>query len=265
MRQKFSFQFILKTLVIAFPAVFFLLFPFSGASGILIFVAVIAFAFMLPTPQRRFMRYQKNLPTSKVRSMASGLVELEGKLVSQKLIRAPMSGKHCIGYYHSITEEERDTNGESRYRLVHEEKQCSAFVLDDGTGKVQIEADNLDFYLLPVSEEKRSGRQIWREYRLEAGEECLLIGQAVRRDNQMIIRRDSLRRVFGVAPVHSLKRRDKLNVLLGRARYYCVAIALFIALILVLPVDVQHRQVVIHYSQLLPFLDVFPSLSGPSQ
>ncbi|MBA7932440.1 hypothetical protein HV127_14440 [Klebsiella sp. RHBSTW-00215] len=265
MRQKFSFQFFLKTLVIAFLAGLFLLFPFSGTSGILIFVAVIAFTFMLPTPQRRFMRYQKNLPTSKVRSMASGLVELEGKLVSQKMIRAPMSGKHCIGFYHTVTEKEHDTHGQPRYRLVHEEKQCSAFALDDGTGKAQIVAENLDFYLLPVSEEKHRGRQISREYRLEAGEEYLLIGQAVRRDNQIVIRRDSLRRVFGIAPVHTLKRRGKLNVLLGRARYYCVATALFIALILGLPVDVQHRQVVIHYSQLLPFLDVFSSLSDSSQ
>ncbi|WP_437888149.1 hypothetical protein [Phytobacter sp. V91] len=81
----------------------------------------------------------------------------------------------------------------------------------------------------------------------------------------MVITRDALRRVFGIAPVGNLKRRDKLNIVLARARYYCIAIALFIALVLVLPIDVQHRQVIIHYSHLLSFFNVSSPYEGSGQ
>ncbi|WP_437888147.1 hypothetical protein [Phytobacter sp. V91] len=135
-----------------------MLIPFSGIYGILFFVGLVALKFMLPTPQRRFMRYQQSLPTSKVRSMATGLVELEGRLVSQQLIRAPMSGKNCIGYYHTVMEEERDSDGKTNYRLIFEEKRCNAFLLQDATGKVQIDASNLDFFSAP-----RKGRNTHQE------------------------------------------------------------------------------------------------------
>lgn len=265
MRQKSSLRSISRIGFILLQLILLLLIPFLGIYGMLLFVAVIALKFMLPTPQRRFMRYQQSLPTSKVRSMATGLVELEGKLVSQQLIRAPLSGRRCIGFSHTISEEERDSRGNTRYRLIHEEKHCAAFMLQDGTGKVQIDASSLDFFLLPVGEETRTGRQILREYRLEAGEEYLLIGQAVRQGSEVVITRDRLRRIFGIAPVGNLKRREKLDVVFGRARYYAVATALFIALMLVLPVEVQHRQVIIHYSHLLPSLDWSSPRSGSAQ
>lgn len=265
MRRKLSSRLLTGTGFVLFPVIAFLLMPYFSVFGPLLIVGIIVLKFILPTPQRRFMRYQQNIPTSKVRSMAMGLVELEGSLVSQQVMRAPMSGKNCIGFYHTVTEEKRDSDGKTDYRLVHKEQRCNPFILQDSTGKVQIDASNIDFFLLPVKEEIRTGRQILREYRLENGEDYLLIGKAIRRNSEMVITRDALRRVFGIAPVGNLKRRDKLNIVLARARYYCIAIALFIALVLVLPIDVQHRQVVIHYSHLLSFFNVSSPYEGSGQ
>ncbi|GEM_PF-2577357 len=236
--------------------------PFLGMSGIIVFIGIVIITFMLPTAQSRFMRYQQLLPTSKIRSMATGIVELEGNLLAQQQIEAPLSGQRCIGYYHTIEREERGRDGNTRYRLIHEEKRCQPFRLQDGTGKVQVEADTLDFHLLSANKTVRRGREIEREYLLEQGPNYLLIGQAVRRGGEQVIVRDKLRRVFGIAPAGNLLRRSKLDALFSRARYFIAATALAVALLLVAPIEVQRHQVIIHFAQWLSFTHSAPLLSG---
>lgn len=74
-----------------------------------------------------------------------------------------------------------------------------------------------------------------------------------------MLTRDRFRRVFGIAPINNLQRRSKLDALFGRARYFIVVTAMTIALLLVMPIEVQHRQVIIHFTQLLPFASLQPA------
>ncbi|MCW2482364.1 hypothetical protein, partial [Candidatus Symbiopectobacterium sp. NZEC135] len=230
-----------------------ILIPFFGILGIVAFIGIVIFRFMQPSAQSRFMRFQEMLPGSNVRSMATGMVQLKGKLVAQQRILAPLSEESCIGYYHCISEEDRDLEGRTHYRTIHEEQCCHPFLLRDSTGSVLVDAIGLDFHLLSVNAERRSGREIEREYILRQGSHCLLIGRAVRRGDEWVITRDKLHRVFGIAPIAHIQRRKKLNVVFSRARYFLVGTALAIALILAVPIEVKQHQVVIHFEQLFSF------------
>lgn len=242
----------------------FMLIPFLGMPGIILFICLFIIASMLPNTQSRFMRYQQILPTSKVRSMATGIVELEGSLLAQQQIQAPLSGQRCIGYYHTIEREERKSDGKTRYRLIHEEKLCQPFRLQDDTGSVSVDVESLDFHLLPTNKTVRRGDEIEQEYLLTRETPYLLIGQAVRRNGELVLTRDKFRRVFGIAPINNLQRRSKLDALFGRAKYFIVATAMTIALLLVMPIEVQRRQVIIHFTPLLSFSSSQPT-SGTIQ
>ncbi|ECD9609743.1 hypothetical protein LSB85_002085 [Salmonella enterica] len=242
----------------------FMLIPFLGMPGILLFICLLIVVAMRPNTQSRFMRYQQILPTSKVRSMATGIVELEGRLLAQKQIQAPLSGQRCIGYSHTIEREERESDGKTRYRLIHEEKLCQPFRLQDDTGSVPVDVESLDFHLLPTNKTVRRGDKIEQEYLLTRETPYLLIGQATRRNGELVLTRDKFRRVFGIAPINNLQRRSKLDALFGRARYFIVATAMTIALLLVMPIEVQPRQVIIHFTPLLSFASSQPA-SGTIQ
>ncbi|ECC3552276.1 hypothetical protein AU825_08210 [Salmonella enterica subsp. salamae] len=236
-----------------------MLIPFLGMPGIILFICLLIIVSMLPHAQSRFMRYQQILPTSKVRSMATGIVELEGRLLAQKQIQAPLSGQRCIGYYHTIEREEQESDGKTHYRLIHEEKRCQPFQLQDDTGSVSVDVERLDFHLLATNKMVRRGDEIAKEYLLTRETTYLMIGQAARRNGELVLTRDRFRRVFGIAPINNLQRRSKLDALFGRARYFIVVTAMTIALLLVMPIEVQHRQVIIHFTQLLPFASSQPA------
>ncbi|MBN3065097.1 hypothetical protein H5A21_13650 [Pectobacterium aquaticum] len=237
-----------------------ILIPFFGVLGIIALMGIVIFRIMQPSAQRRFMRFQEMLPGSKVRSMTAGMVQLEGKLVAQQQMLAPLSEERCIGYYHCVTEEKRDREGRTHYRIIHEEQCCHPFLLRDGTGSVRVDAIDLDFHLLSVNAQRRSGREIEREYIVKQGHKYLLIGNAVRHGDDWVITRDKLHRVFGIAPIGNIQRRKKLTVVFSRARYFLVGIALAIALILAVPLEVKQHQVDIHFEQLFSFSFYSPSM-----
>lgn len=231
--------------------------PALGGPGFALLALIILLISLIPGDERRFFKYQQNLPTSKIRSLAMGIVELQGRARAVKTLTAPLSGRRCIGYRHTIHEEERDDDGDKRYRLIHKEERCLPFVLEDDTGEVQVDAKGLGLYVLPVFKEQQSGDRVAREYVLEHGAEYLLVGKAVRRGSGVGIVRDNIRRVFGIAPVGHLKRRVKLNAQLAVWYGYTAAIAIVAALILVLPLEVVHGKLLIHYADWPPYRYLF--------
>lgn len=230
--------------------------PLLGVLGIFLFFVVLIITVMLPDSESRFIKLQATLPTSKIRSLAMGLVELQGKVVARERLQAPLSRRPCIGYYYCVHRETRDKDGKKSWRLVSQEQRCNDFTFEDDTGKVQVSGESLDLHLLEKSKETFSGWERYREYRLDAGGNYLLIGQAVRRGKNVVIVRDKLRRVFGLAPVGNLVRRSKLNGLLRTGGVYAAAIALIIALILTLPIKSSGQRVWIDYADWPPYLMV---------
>lgn len=225
---------------------FFILFKF----GAVLILSVIAISLLRPSGQNRFLKYNNKLPTSSVGSLKSGIVKLEGIVTGQTLLRAPLSNKPCIGYEYTAYEERRNYDNESHFCQIHQEQRCNEFTLQDATGKVTVEGEGLDLQWLRASKKKRAGDEIKCEYRLEPGERCVLIGLAVRQNERVYITRDSKRRIFGIAPVSNLIRREHLEVMLGRAGYYLVGMALAVSLMLLVPLEVTHHQLTLDFGQL---------------
>lgn len=81
-----------------------------------------------------------NMPTSKIRSVALGLVEIYGKVAKHKeTLTAPLSGKECVYCRLSITEWKRGRKRSYPVELRAKEKGV-LFKLDDGTGKILVDA-----------------------------------------------------------------------------------------------------------------------------
>ena len=82
----------------------------------------------------------ENIPTSKIRSIAMGLVEIFGEIIPTKkqTILSPFSNKKCVYYKYTI-EEYRRTGKHSHWVTVKKEEQSVPFYIKDETGKVLID------------------------------------------------------------------------------------------------------------------------------
>ena len=85
----------------------------------LVIFVVIAILFLLPNSKKNFLRIQASLPTSKIKSLAKGLVELQGKLIMKTPLISPIGNEECIGYYYIIEDIERDKDGKNSYTTIH--------------------------------------------------------------------------------------------------------------------------------------------------
>lgn len=94
----------------------------------------------------------KDIPTSKIRSAAMGIVELKGKTVPKHLIFSPFSRKSCVYYRYRVEEyRKRHSKDGIRYsweQIASGEKRIS-FYLEDETGKALIMPDEAEI-MAPV-------------------------------------------------------------------------------------------------------------------
>lgn len=86
-------------------------------------------------------------PTSKIRSMSMGLVELKGKASAMgEVIRAPFTGEKCIGYYCEVEKEIR-TRRSTYWKTIDEFKKYPDFYLEDETGKIAINPEDANIMI----------------------------------------------------------------------------------------------------------------------
>ncbi|MBU0472099.1 MAG: E3 ubiquitin ligase family protein [Nanoarchaeota archaeon] len=81
----------------------------------------------------------ENIPTSKIRSLAMGLVEIKGKVISQagKVLKSPFSQSDCVYYKYTI-EEYRRSGKHSRWVTIDKGEKGDYFYLKDDTGSVLV-------------------------------------------------------------------------------------------------------------------------------
>ena len=89
-------------------------------------------------------RLFENIPTSKMRSVAMGLVELKGKIkVADKTLEDPFDEKECV--YWNVTIDEYVKRGKRRTWVTrHRLKKSVTFLLSDDTGSVLIDSNKAD-------------------------------------------------------------------------------------------------------------------------
>lgn len=86
----------------------------------------------------RRKRRIENVPTSTVRGLALGLVELIGKAKKNKHLISPLTRTECIFYRYTIERYERRGKSSSWVTVAKGDSCFSPFWLDDGTGKMLV-------------------------------------------------------------------------------------------------------------------------------
>jgi hypothetical protein len=103
-----------------------------------LFVGV--FLFVMGFIWLRQKRLIENIPTSKVRSIAMGLVEIFGEAVpaKKKVLKSPFTNKDCV-YYKYIIQEYRSSGKSGHWATIKKGNKSVNFYLKDKTGSVLVD------------------------------------------------------------------------------------------------------------------------------
>jgi hypothetical protein len=106
-------------------------------------------AFFYGFKKLRRKRLIENIPTSTVRGLAMGLVELIGVVRPASILRSPLAGTECAAYKFQV-EEYRSSGKSGRWETVaHGDSFSCPFYLEDATGKVKIYPSGSELYWQP--------------------------------------------------------------------------------------------------------------------
>jgi hypothetical protein len=103
------------------------------------------------------LRTVKNIPTSKIRSVAMGLTEIKGTVSGEKTVKSPLTQTPCTFCMYDITERENNRSS-MKYKVTQTGTTGNAFMLSDGTGTVPINPQGAEFIFKPstiISKQKK--------------------------------------------------------------------------------------------------------------
>lgn len=178
------------------------------------------------------MKMQKSLPTSKIRSVAMGLAEIQGKIIIDEPLISKIKKKRCAGYYYFIQEIDHDKDGDETLTTIHSEFLFNPFYLEDESGKIKVLPENLK--LLHFEEYSyRAGGKKYNEYVLEEdGDDYLLIGKADSQNNEPVFTYDEHKKILSITPVTAVEKHDLAMYYFTKARPYIIVFLLWTAFIL---------------------------------
>lgn len=121
--------------------------------------ALVCLYLMLSRLQRA--RWIEDTPTSRIRSAAQGLVELNGMLDAggHEPLRSPLSNKPCLWYRFRVEEYRGRSDRDSQWRTVEQGVSERPFLLRDPTGACWIDPLGADVY--PKHRRRWEGNQRW--------------------------------------------------------------------------------------------------------
>jgi len=100
----------------------------------------------------RKKRLLENTPSSKIRSMAMGLVEVQGTVAGRSALAAPFSGRECVHW-----EVEISTAGRRGWQRVHHDASGQPFFVTDETGTALVYPQGSEFQMMFQVEEECTG------------------------------------------------------------------------------------------------------------
>lgn len=186
-----------------------------------------------PSRKSKFLKLQEMLPTSKVNSIAMGVVEVIGDLEEIEPLISPHFNKPCIGYFFKIEKEgKRDSDGDTTYHTVHTEQKVGVFKIKDETGSVTVNGDGLEFFFDRI-DKRNGGKTRYSETYLLPNDNMLLIGYADSDNGEVIINKGNEDTIFGVGLPGNIAYRNKVQPLLNSfltTLFFITLILLFIIL-----------------------------------
>lgn len=124
--------------------------------GLIMGFAFGIFFFLWGFSRLRRRRLIENIPTSTIRSLAMGLVELAGTAKSKTLLKAPFTGKDCVFFRYTIERLEQRGRSTEWVVVAEGDSSTSPFFLNDTTGSVLILPKDAELFL-PVNYEFMNG------------------------------------------------------------------------------------------------------------
>jgi hypothetical protein len=97
-------------------------------------------------------RIVENIPTSTIRSLALGLIELNGKAKKAKLIKSPVTNTDCVYYRYKVERYE----GKHWTTVAQGNSDDCAFLLDDGSGSITVLPGDAEL-IMPANYEFETG------------------------------------------------------------------------------------------------------------
>jgi hypothetical protein len=109
----------------------------------------------------RTCRLIENTPTARIRSMAMGLVELNGKVEGRSTMIAPFSGRVCAHWEVDIASRGRRKDG---WSIIHRNQSGNPFYVEDDTGLALVFPEGATCKVRYGSEEECSGLNLPEVY-----------------------------------------------------------------------------------------------------
>ncbi|MFK7059786.1 hypothetical protein V3Q90_06575 [Flavobacterium oreochromis] len=250
-----------KVLSLILTIVVFGVFSFLGIyTFVIVFLAIIVMAF-LPSNKNRFLKYQAILPTSKIHTVAMGLAEVRGKLKAKELLKSPLKDKDCIGFYYEIEDCTTDSEGRDSYSTIFTNQVCNPFYIEDETGVIAVNPENLELVWLKVDEQYTTRGKRHTQYLLKPNDEMLLIGKASLENNVPTFVYESIKKVFAITPVDKLEQYNNSKPLRNSFNRFSAVFALLIALILITPIEIKDNHIMVGKPQFINPLQGVKSFS----
>ncbi|MBU8934832.1 MAG: E3 ubiquitin ligase family protein [candidate division Zixibacteria bacterium] len=114
------------------------------------FVLIGGFTFFLGFIKMRKYRLIRDIPRSKIKSMAMGVIEIHGHVEADKLIKSPFSQTECVYYKFEIKEYRQSSSSKKsgstrKWEVVGSGDRSVPFIAKDETGTALVEPDKAEF------------------------------------------------------------------------------------------------------------------------
>lgn len=173
----------------------------------------------------RKKRLIEDIPTSTIRGLAMGLVELHGKAEPTTLLKSPLTKTECVLFKYLIEESIRTGKSSRWVKIASGDSFYCPFWLNDETGKIMVSSQGAEL-ILPVDYEFATTGIIGKEIPnnlIEFMEENGIrykrwLGNRILRFQEWFIRRGENVYVLGSAKKQDTSRSDYKNVLMQRIK-----------------------------------------------
>lgn len=96
-------------------------------------------------------------PEEPIRSIAMGLVHIHGKAKGEKLVNGPVTNTPCLFYKVDIEAYKTDSKGNGSWSHVATDADGAPFYLEDGTGRVLMDAHGAEYDLIQSGRRETGG------------------------------------------------------------------------------------------------------------
>jgi hypothetical protein len=104
----------------------------------------------------RQKRLVEDIPTSTVRGMAMGMVEVIGKAIKNTLLQSPFTHTECVFYRYQVEKYKKSGKSSQWVTVLKGDSSATPFYVEDTTGRILIMPKGAQF-LMPVDYKKETG------------------------------------------------------------------------------------------------------------